>query len=236
MNHMKRILKGIFLLALTTGIVKTGMAQSRHSAFRDNVRLGFNIDPMISILKPQESGVNRNSAKAGLKFGLMADFNLNESGTYALASGFHVVLGGSKLKYDAGKGLDDFKANPAEYNMKLTYIEIPLALKLRTTPSASNDISFWGQFGTYFAFPVSGRADVISLNQTTDRVNILPEMNRINVGMLIGAGVEYPLGETLTGIVGITYQNGFVDVTRNGKWDDGRVNMNSFALRLGVFF
>ncbi|RBL93012.1 hypothetical protein DF182_10690 [Chitinophaga flava] len=230
MNHMKRI----FLLALTIGMVQMGMAQSGYRTFREKVRLGFKLDPMISILKPQESGVNRNSSKAGLAFGVMADFNLNETGNYALASGFNVVLGGSKLKYDAGKGLGDFKASPAEYNMKLTYIEIPLALKLKTT--SHNDIDWWGQFGTYLAFPVSGRADIISLNQTFDRVNILPEMNRINIGMLIGAGIEYPLGETLKGVVGVTYQNGFVDVTRNAKWNDGKVNMNSFALRLGVYF
>ncbi|SEW22513.1 porin family protein [Chitinophaga arvensicola] len=227
---MKKI---IFLLAIM-GVAKLSMAQYGDS-FRSRVKLGFTVSPMVSILKPQESGVNRNSSKAGLNFGLMADFNLNERGTYAFSSGFQVLLAGSKLKYDAGKGLGDFKANPAEYNMKLTYIEIPLALKLKTDPDQGG-IGFWGQFGTYLDFPVSGRADVISMGQTHDRVNILPQMNRINIGMLLGAGIEYPLGANLTGTAGITYQNGFVDVTRNGKWDDGRVNMNSLALRLGVFF
>ncbi len=229
---MKKI---IFLLAIM-GMAKAGMAQYGDNAFRNKVKLGFTVSPMVSILKPQESGVNRNGAKAGLNFGLMADFNLNDRGTYAFSSGFQVMLGGSKLKYDAGKGLNDYKANPAEYNMKLTYIEIPLALKLKTASADEGGVGFWGQFGTYLDFPVSGRADVVSMGQTFDRVNILPEMNRINIGMLLGAGIEYPLGANLTGTAGITYQNGFVDVTRNGKWDDGRVNMNSFALRLGVFF
>ncbi|MFX1703387.1 porin family protein [Chitinophaga sp. CC14] len=228
---MKKI---IFLLAII-GVAKTGMAQYGGNSFRDKVKLGFTVSPMVSILKPQESGVNRNSAKAGLNFGLMADFKLNEQGTYAFSSGFQVLLAGSKLKYDAGKGLSDYKANPAEYNMKLTYIEIPLALKLKTSPDEGG-IGFWGQFGTYLDFPITGRADVVSMGQTYDKVNILPEMNRINIGMLLGAGIECPLGANLTGMAGITYQNGFVDVTRNGKWDDGRVNMNSFALRLGVFF
>ncbi|MET3875685.1 outer membrane beta-barrel protein [Chitinophaga sp. OAE865] len=229
---MKKI---IFLLAII-GVAKAGMAQYGGNSFRDKVKLGFTVSPMVSILKPQESGVNRNSAKAGLNFGLMADFKLNEQGTYAFSSGFQVLLAGSKLKYDAGKGLSDYKANPAEYNMKLTYIEIPLALKLKTASADEGGVGFWGQFGTYLDFPITGRADVVSMGQTYDKVNILPEMNRINIGMLLGAGIEYPLGANLTGTAGITYQNGFVDVTRNGKWDDGRVNMNSFTLRLGVFF
>ncbi|MFY0252630.1 porin family protein [Chitinophaga sp. 30R24] len=227
---MKRI---IFLLAVV-GMAKTGVGQYRYGSFGSQVRLGFTLNPLVSVLKPQELGVTRNSAKAGLDFGLMADFSLNERGTYALASGFQVLLAGSKLKYDAGKGLSDYKPNPAEYNMKLTYIEIPLALKLKTQPHDA--IGWWGQFGTYVDFPVSGRADIVSMNQTYDRVNILPQLNRINVGMLLGAGLEYPLGGNLTGLAGITYQNGFVDVTRNGKWNDGRVNMNSFALRLGIYF
>ncbi|PSL49792.1 outer membrane protein with beta-barrel domain [Chitinophaga niastensis] len=227
-------MKRIFFLLAIMGIVNVSMGQGGYNTFRNKVRLGFTVNPMISVLKPQESGVNRTGAKAGLNFGLMADFNLNPTGNYALASGFQVVLGGSKLKYDAGKGLSGYNQNPAEYNMKLTYIEIPLALKLKTR--SDGGIGYWGQFGTYLDFPVSGRANIISMNQTYDRVNILPEMNRINVGMLLGGGVEYPLGETLTGLIGITYQNGFVDVTRNAKWNDGRVNMNSFALRLGVYF
>ncbi|HEY9258333.1 porin family protein [Chitinophaga sp.] len=228
-------MKKIIIFLTIMGMTKVSMGQDGYSTFRSKVKLGFTVNPLVSVLKPQESGVNRNSAKAGLNFGLMADFNLNERGTYALSSGFQVLLAGSKLKYDGGKGLNDYQANPAEYNFKLTYIEIPVALKLKTSPEEGG-IGFWGQFGTYFDFPVSGRADVVTMNQTFDRVNILPEMNRINIGMLLGAGIEYPLGENLTGLAGITYQNGFVDVTRNGKWDDGRVNMNSFALRLGVFF
>ena len=228
---MKKIIA--FLAIMSMAGVST--AQRGYNDFRSKTRLGFTVSPMISVLKPQEAGVNRNSAKPGLNFGLMADFNLNEKGTYAFASGFQVLLAGSKLKYDAGKGLDDYKANPAEYNMKLTYVEIPLSLKLRTSQEYS-DISWWGQFGSYLDFPVTGRANIVSLDQTYDKVGILPQLNRINIGMLLGAGVEYPLGPELTGLAGITYQNGFIDVTRNGKWDDGRVNMNSFALRLGVYF
>jgi hypothetical protein len=183
-------MKRIFFLLAIMGIVNVSMAQGGYNTFRNKVRLGFTLSPMISVLKPQESGVDRTGAKAGLNFGLMADFNLNPSGTYALASGFQVLLAGSKLKYDAGKGLNDYKQSPAEYNMKLTYIEIPLALKLRSR--SDGGIGYWGQFGTYLDFPVSGRANVTSMNQTYDRVDILPEMNRINVGMLLGAGLVLP--------------------------------------------
>lgn len=228
-NMKKTLLVMIALVA-----AKVSIAQYGANDFKSRVKLGFTASPLISVLNPQETGVKRNSVKVGFNFGLMADLRLNESGTYALTSGFQALFGGSTLKYDAGKGLSDYKSSPAEYNMKLTYIEIPLALKLKT--KAQDDLAWWGQFGTYLDFPVAGRANVISAGQTYDKVSILPEMNRVNIGMLIGAGVEYPLGETLKGMAGITYQNGFVDVTRNKKWNDGRINMNSFALRLGIYF
>ncbi|SHL00684.1 Outer membrane protein beta-barrel domain-containing protein [Chitinophaga jiangningensis] len=228
-------MKRILFIMLVLGVVKGASGQSNYGQFQKRVRLGFNLDPSISIMNPQESGASRTGAKAGLGFGLIADFSLNEQGNYAIASGFNVVLGGSKIKYDAGKGLSDYKAQPAEYNFKFTHIQIPLALKLKTN---QNDygMAFWGQFGTYFAFPVSARVDVTTPTQSFDKVNILPDVNRINIGMLIGAGVDYELSESLTGSVGLIYQNGFIDATRNAKWNDGRVNINSFALRLGVYF
>ncbi|MBV8255179.1 MAG: PorT family protein [Chitinophaga sp.] len=228
-------MKRIFILMLALGGMKGAMAQSNYGTFNKKVRLGFNLDPMISTMNPQQSGVNRTSSKMGLGFGLMADFKLGQSNNYSLASGFNVVLGGSKLKYDAGYGLSDYKQIPTEYNFKLTHIQVPIALKLKTN-EIDNGMAFWGQFGTYVAFPVSAKASATNMTQTVDKINILSDVNRINIGMLIGAGVDYNLGESLTGTVGLLYQNGFIDVTRNAKWNDGRVNINSFALRLGVYF
>jgi hypothetical protein len=218
------------LLLLVIGL--NTQAQRRFSMER--VRLGFKVDPIISVLKPQDAGANRTSTRLGLSYGLMVDFLLNDEGNYAFATGLQISMGGSTVKYDAGKGLEQFRANPAEYEMKLQHIEIPATLKLKTT--AYNGIAFWGQFGTYLGFPIRGRADVTSLDQRYEKENVLRNLTPINAGMLLGAGIEYPLGERLSALVGLSFQNGFVDVTRNGKWDDGKVNMNSFALRLGMYF
>lgn len=226
---MRKIILIVFLLGNIVAV------KAQNNFMQENrVRLGFKLDPTIFWLQPQESGVERNSARAGVSFGIMADFLLDESGRYAIASGLQVSTTGSTLKYEANKGLEDYKQVPTEYKLKVTYVEIPLALKLKT--DTDNGLGLWGQFGTYLGFPVRGRADVISLSVNDDKVNVLRDITPINMGLLIGAGVEYPLGDRLTGVVGLTYRNGFIDVTRNGKWDDGKVNMNSFALNLGLFF
>ncbi|QHS61210.1 porin family protein [Chitinophaga agri] len=198
------------------------------------VRLGFKLDPTIFWLQPQESGVERNSSRFGVSFGLMTDFLLDEDGRYAIASGLQISTAGSTLKYEAGKGLDAYKQAPTEYKLKTTYVEVPFALKLKT--DVENVAAFWGQFGTYLGVPVRSRANVVGLNVNEDKVNVLRNIMPVNIGLQVGAGVEYPLGDKLTGLVGLTYRNGFIDATRNGKWDDGKVNMNSFALNLGLFF
>lgn len=226
---MRKVILIMFLLFNIAAV------QAQTNFIRENrVRLGFKLDPTVFWLQPQESGIDRNSSRAGVSFGIMADFLLDETGRYAIASGLQVSTTGSTLKYEANKGLEEYKQIPAEYKLKLTYVEIPFALKLKT--DTDKGLGLWGQFGTYLGFPVRGRADVISLQANDDKVNVLRDITPINVGMLIGAGVEYPLGDRLTGMVGLSYRNGFIDVTRNGKWDDGKVNMNSFALNLGLFF
>lgn len=226
-------MKKAILTLILINIVTLTMAQGYY--LRENrVRLGFNVSPTISLLQPQESGTTRNGARLGVGFGLMADFYIDRAGRYAFASGLQVITAGSKLKYDAGKGLDDYKATPAEYNLKTTYVEIPAAIKLKAITTSGAGI--WGQFGTYLDFPVRGRADVVTLNNSFDKVNVLRDIQPINLGMLISVGLEYPLGDHLSAVAGLDYKNGFVDVTRNAKWNDGKVNMNSFALRLGLFF
>lgn len=198
------------------------------------VRLGFKLDPGVSLMRPQESGVERNSGRFYFSYGVLADFFLDESGNYAIASGLQVSSMGSVLKYETGKGLAAFKNNPTEYDLRLTYIEIPFTLKLKT--DTESGIAIWGQFGGFAGFPVRARTNVISGLQRFDKQDVLRDVNRLNAGMIIGGGIEYPLTETLTGVLGFNYQNGFIDVTRNSKWDDGRVNLNNFTLRVGLYF
>ncbi|MBW8685648.1 porin family protein [Chitinophaga rhizophila] len=226
---MRKIILMVFLL----GTIAAAKAQTRMIG-ENRVRLGFKLDPTFFWLQPQESGVERNASRFGVSFGLMADFLLDESGRYAIASGVQVSTAGSTLKYEAGKGLEDYREVPTEYKLKTTYIEIPFAIKLKTDTDYGT--AFWGQFGTYLGFPVRGRADVASLSVNQDKVNVLRNLTPINIGLQVGAGIEYPLGDRLSGLVGLTYRNGFIDATRNGKWNDGKVNMNSFALNLGLFF
>lgn len=236
--HHRLLLKSFLLLLVLAAMGINAQAQTLSDRVSDKagrkVRLGFKLDPGASMMRPQEDGVERNSGRFYFSYGVMADFYLDEQGNYALASGLQVSAMGSVLKYETGKGLSAFKNAPSEYDLRLTYIEVPFALKLKT--DTQNGLGIWGQFGGFAGFPVRARANVISGLTEFNKQDVLRDVNRLNAGMLIGGGIEYPFTETLTGVLGFNYQNGFIDVTRNSKWDDGRVNMNNFILRVGVYF
>ncbi|AWO01880.1 hypothetical protein DLD77_09320 [Chitinophaga alhagiae] len=236
--HQRLLSKSFMFLFVLTAMGISAQAQTLSERVSDRagrkMRFGFKLDPGASMMRPQEEGVARNSGRFYFSYGVMADFFLDDQGNYAIASGLQVSAMGSVLKYETGKGLSAFKNAPSEYDLRLTYIEIPFTLRLKA--DTQNGLAVWGQFGGFAGFPIRARANVISGLTPFNKQDVLRDINPLSAGMIIGGGVEYPLTETLVGVVGFNYQNGFIDVTRNSKWDDGRVNMNNFILRLGIYF
>lgn len=230
--------KSIMVSAVLVAMVSAASAQSLSERVSDKagrkVRFGFKIDPGASFLSPQDAGVSRNSGRFYFSYGVLADLFIDDQERYAFSTGLQITHLGSVMQYDAGKGLSEFRDNSAEYDIRLQYIEVPLTLKLKTATAKGFD--FYGQFGGFVGVPIRARANVISNMTRFDKQNVLRETQPFTAGMLLGAGMEYPITETLTGVVGFNYQNNFVDVTRNGKWNDGRITGNHFILRLGVYF
>ncbi|UYQ93219.1 PorT family protein [Chitinophaga horti] len=234
-NYWKCLMfAGVIMGASVSAQAQEGFSKRMSRKMERKVRFGFKLDPGVAVMKSQDNGIERNSGKFHLNYGIMADFFLDKEERYAVGTGFQVTHTGSVLQYDQGIGLNEYNDYPTEYDLRLQYLEVPLTLKLKA--ATRDDIGIWGQFGTYFAAPIRARANVISNQKEFRKENVLNEMHRLNMGLLLAAGVEYPLTETLSGIVGFGYQGGFTDLTRNKKWNDGKVNLNSFSLRLGLYF
>lgn len=226
------------LLVCSLLIFSAAQAQTLSSSLSEKtgrkMRLGFKLDPGASFLKAQDDGVERNSGRFYFSYGILADFYLDETGNYAIGSGLQISHMGSVMQYNTSIGLDDYNAAASEYDIRLQYIEVPVTLKLRT--DTDQGLGIWGQFGGFTGIPIRARANVISGQEKYNKVNIFKDINPLTAGLILGGGIEYPLTETLTGTLGIIYQNNFIDVTRNSKWDDGRINTNNFVVRLGVYF
>lgn len=234
-NYWKSLLfVGLIMGTAVAASAQDGFSKRMSREIGRKVRFGFKLDPGVGILRAQGEGVERNGAKLNLSYGIMADFFFDKSERYSLGTGFQITHTGSVMMYDQGVGLNKFNDYPTEYDLRIQYLEVPVTLKLKSETQSA--IGIWGQFGTYFAAPIKARANVISNLVEYKKENVLSDMHRINMGLMLSAGIEYPLTETLSGIVGLGYQGGFTDLTRNKKWDDDKVNLNSFSLRLGLYF
>ena len=220
-------MKGITALLIAMLLVNLSFAQTKIGG--RSVRLGFKLDPGISnVLHPNEAGIEKDGSKIGFAYGLMTDFLFND-GRGAFASGIEIIHASSSIKYtDASKGLDP--AISQVYDIRLQYIQAPLSIKLKS--NRNNNIAGWGQFGTYLGVPLRARADYGNV----EKRNIYSNITKINSGLLLGAGGEYQLDEKTDLFFGLGFENGFVDVTRNKDWHDGKINLNRWAIRLGVFF
>jgi hypothetical protein len=169
-----------------------------------------------------------------------------------LATGLQISHVGGKLSYTGNTWTDKHVGyvsadnssvtNTANYNIAIQYLQIPFAIKLLSDNKGKTN--FWGSFGGFLAVPLKARADVQTNfavgsvnNFSKDNDNVVGNIQPINIGMQIGAGAEFSLGNKNILVAGLIFNNGFIDATKNGSWgDDGRINLNSISLKLGVFF
>jgi hypothetical protein len=239
---MKKVLSLVLVLIVTTA----SFAQ-KHSK---DLRIGFKIEPNISWFHPVENGIKADGSKVGINYGLMLDYEFADN--YIFSTGLQVSQVGGKLSYTGNIWSDkkvgyitadkDSSINTANYNIGIQYVEVPFTIKLKSSNKGKMD--YWANFGGFLAVPVKARADV-STNFSVGGVasyskgndNVISQIQPITIGMQIGGGVEIPISDKNVLVAGLVFNNGFIDVTKNGNWGgDGRVNLNSMALKLGIFF
>jgi len=229
---MKKIILAINLILLS-GVVSYAQNYINGRA----VRFGFKVDPVFAnSFRPQENDINRTGSGFGVNYGLMTDI-LFSDGRGAFATGVEVAHGSSKLEYKtSNRGLYAAQAEGAtqNYKLRLQYLQIPFSVKLKTNQHSG--FRFWGQFGTYLGALLKSRMDYSYGNVSEANVNVMKNTNKVNMGLLVGAGGEYQLAEKTDLFFGLGLENGFTDITSNRSWNDGKVALNRWALRLGVFF
>ncbi len=239
------------------------LAQEERPAANDidskKFRFGVFVSPTMSWMRPTTSKTDdgqyapkNNGSKVGFTYGLMAEYNFAEN--YAIVSGLQVNMTGGKINADYLGTETSSIVKSADFNYRLNYLEVPVALKLRTDPISG--FRFFGQLGLTTGFNIAKKATYTvkyldaegkTLTSTGDNekikgtLAIAPVMFTMN----IGAGAEYPLNAKLAGYVGIFFNNGFApDATNPNKYNmpynlsfkDGNTRLNNFALRIGLFF
>jgi len=155
---------------------------------------------------------------------------------YAITTGVSIGSYGGKLShtYETSYSLPDTSvkvpANSA-IKYKLQYITIPIGLKFTT-----KEIGY-SRFYAHLGFSPQMNIKAMASNESSavilDNDNIIKEMHFFNIGYFFGGGIMYSLGGNTAVIFGLTYTNGFVDITKNTK---DRVTTNNVAVRVGIQF
>ncbi len=223
------------------------------------VRLGLTLNPNLGWVSPDNTGWSGYGIRAGIQYGLKADLRLFGDDNYSISTGFTMAHLGGKLSYnDAVYSPADSASIPAQTNgvYKLRYINIPLAIKLRT-----NEIGYmhyWGVFGSELGFRVKANADFETSsalgNESQSDIDISDNVAAFRADLVIGGGFEYTISGDTRISVGLVYHNGLtnilqgdaflinnsatvIDLAGNPVTDkELRNRLNYVSLNLGVYF
>ena len=195
-------------------------------------KFSFVASPQISWLSSDKSSIDPGGAKIGYNFGVNTDIYLG-SDKYSLATGITISQASSSITYNNEaevtiKDIDFERGSTIDYNLK--FIEIPVALRLRT--NQFNRMVYYAQFGLFSQVNVcaTGNSD----DHKLDGDNVSDEIKLLNAGFTVGAGAEYDLGGNNSFTFGLIYNNGFTDLTSNPLNEN--IYLRNIRLRLGIIF
>lgn len=174
------------------------------------IRLGLAATPGISWMRYNDGQGNvEGYNKLGINYGLIVDLGFAER--YALSTGVFAEHGGAKVDI------------LGEINIKLTYVNIPVLLKMKTN-----------QFGKFTPFGQVGATTGVAVSRKVDDIDAKDDFRLFNVSLTAGAGTEYELGGGTSAFAAFHIDNGLVNVGKDTG--DGKITKSFAGLRLGIFF
>jgi hypothetical protein len=216
-------------------------------------RLGIRFAPSVSTNRITD--VNENDSLdfetngAGVRFsaGLSGDFYFSKR--YAFHTGLWYTSSRSGVKYS---GTRSFKGASGKSIHNLQYVQIPVAIKLYTDEIAT-DMKLYFVLGGTTSIKISEKEKQWSKSDGSGAGG-KPDVQKApsgksygfgDIGLLLGIGVEYQMGESTTLFGGISYNRGLLDIASrkgplyfNGKdaSDHYQVNVNLISLEAGIKF
>lgn len=204
-------------------------------------QFGFHLGPNLSWVKPESDGFSRDGMKIGFDWGIVGEFNILDN--YAFTTGFNVNFMYGDYVFpsftEAGNAVEVHRS------VKAKYIEIPLILKMRTNELNNFGLRIYGEVGYGFGIKMSVNADdnyYVGNTQVdnTDLRDPDEEFKTIRSALILGAGVEIPLGGSTFIVAGIQFNNNFNNILKevvvNNEDFEQKAIVNFLGLKLGLMF
>ncbi len=209
-----------------------------------NLRLGISGEPAsISSMDSDTPLIEFTRINLSSSIFFKTEYYFSPFVSFASGVGFTVNQGGSLLYTEGGDVWADAVlvpedlhtlSGPTIYRTSIQYLEIPVALKLRTDEM--------GRYRVFFEIPrltmgiTTGASGAIKNDDVSVRdQNIYPAMAPLNLSYGLMAGIEYSLTENISGVLGLNWKQGFVDITKDTAIDS-RITSYTFGLHAGILF
>jgi hypothetical protein len=226
------------LLFLTVWMVTAIFAQDPTDK---KFHFGLKGTPGVFWLKPDDKTVTSNGMKFGFGYGLITEFRLAEN--YAFVTGIELSGIGGKFTQVLTTTTASVTATiNDEENLKLQYIQIPFALKMKTKMIGS--IKYFGQFGlgisinskatTSHEIKITGLPDLVE-----NDVDIKKNINPFRLALNVGGGIEYNLSGSTSLLIGAHYDNAFLNVLRSSTSvnpNKTKIFSKGIVITVGILF
>ena len=210
------------------------------------VQAQFTITPKVGVTastvgrsKAYNDGVEADGGSRPLSIGFSAGvaFAIPVGDIFSIQPEILYTQKGFKEKYD-----DDY------FQSKINYVEIPVLLKF--TFGEEDELRFFGYVGPYVGYALNGsiifkeggekntlksKFGDEPANYTGDDLYIpTNEVNRLDIGAYIGAGISYPLGPGALSLEG-RYGYGFTNFDKDSSGQASKEDLKSQNRTIGVF-
>lgn len=219
-------------------------------------RLGLHFSPNLSWFGLNTTGYEKDGSRMGFAYGISTEFFLAKN--YLFSTGFSINNVGGKMKYEGVyENLGVSVASSVKQSIKVNFIDIPLMLKMRTNEIGY--MTYYGKFGFIAGIKYNSKSNYEYVDQNSIKqtdVNNSSNISFFNMNLVVGGGAEYNLSGNTNIMFGISYHNGFIDISKSKTHEinalgkaaigaDGKpvytdkgvsATLNYFSLDLGIYF
>jgi len=228
-HNRKYSVKLLLILLLSISSIVIAHAQQK-------ISFGIHADPSVNWFSSDISQMKNDGARAGFNFGLT--YNKYFTPNYSFSTGITLVRTGGRLVSSDTTSMEftNFRSKVLPGNTmtyKIQYLVIPIGLKLQTNQIGY--LTFFSDLGLDPKIAISRKVDIPSLNISGE--NARNAINLFNLSYHITAGIEYSLGGTTALVFGLSFDNNFMDATKDsGNKHNDKVSQKSLSFRFGVNF
>ena len=235
-------IKTVIILLILFTVLMSQNLKAQQKPFK----LGFKISPAISWLSPDSKHYKSDGNEFSFSWGLIADITLMEH--YYLGTGFNISYFKGSLQYPHQMTIDGDNYTGTmvrTYNQR--YIEVPLTIKMKTNEFKDHFL-FYGLIGFNTGILIRAKADEnfsgtyngATKSYSDTQVDIKDESTLFKTALIVGAGTEYVIDESVSVIVGINFNSGLTNVLKGSNTVypdiDAKAVPSYFELNLGVIF